>query len=122
MMDEDMGMGGMSSAPTPDGAVAKNPNRRISPEDFSKIAEVKKIRLAGYIMRINSDGDRNLLHEFTENVRMIPLKADAKPAEDGAEVEKMFEDVKIEEEFADGNNNNLTSFEVTLTLKEALKK
>ena len=120
MMDEEMM--GMGSAPTPDGAVAKNPNRRISPEDFNRIAEVKKFRLAGYIMRMNSDGDRNLLHEFTENVRMIPLNADAKPAEEGAEVEKMFEDVKIEEEFADGNNNNLTYFEVILTLKEALKK
>jgi type IV pilus assembly protein PilM len=121
-MTDDMGMGMESAAPSPDGVTAKDPNRRMTPDVFNKMPEVKKIRLAGYIMRMNSDGDRNLLHEFTENVRMIPLKADVKPAEEGAEVEKMFEDVKIEEEFADGNNNNLTYFEVVLTLKEALKK
>ena len=115
-------MGMEIAAPTPDGVSAKDPNRRMKPEDFNKMPEVKKLRLAGYIMRINSDGDHNLLHEFTESVRLIPLKADAKPAEEGAEVEKMFEDVKIEEEFTDGNNNNLTYFEVILTLKEALKK
>ena len=86
------------------------------------MTEVKKLRLAGYIMRMDSDGDRNLLHDFTENVRLIPMRPGKTPAEEGAEVEKMFEDVRIEEEFVDGNNNNLTYFEVILTLKEALKK
>ena len=93
----------------------------MTPQVFNQMTEVKKLRMAGYIMRMDSDGDRNLLHDFTEHVRMIPLNPDA-PVEEGAEVEKMFEDVRIEEEFVDGNNNNLTHFEVILTLKEALKK
>lgn len=114
-------MGG-ESVPSPGSAVAKDPNRRMTPQDFNKMTEVKKLRLAGYIMRMDSDGDRNLLHDFTENVRLIPMRPGETPAEEGAEVEKMFEDVRIEEEFVDGNNNNLTYFEVILTLKEALKK
>ncbi len=115
-------MGGGADVSANGNVSLKDPNRRLSPQDFNKMTEVKKLRLAGYIMRMDSDGDRNLLHDFTEHVRLIPLRPGETPAEEGAEVEKMFEDVKIEEEFVDGNNNNLTHFEVILTLKEALKK
>ena len=116
-----MDMRGGERAASSENSSIKDPNRRMTPQVFNQMTEVKKLRMAGYIMRMDSDGDRNLLHDFTEHVRMIPLNPDA-PVEEGAEVEKMFEDVRIEEEFVDGNNNNLTHFEVILTLKEALKK
>ena len=96
-----------------------DPNRKITPEVFSALREVKKYRLAGYILRLNSDGDRNLLHEFTDSIRQ--LKEASADSGEGAE-ETMFEDVRIVKELVDGNNNNLTYFEVELTLRVALKK
>lgn len=111
---------GMEVTPSgKDGVAAKDPNRRMTPKDFSSLTELKKFRLAGYIMRLDSDGDVNLLHQFTEKLRTIPVKE--VPAGSEETPESYFEDIKIEEEFQD-NKSNLTYFEVILTLREALKK
>ena len=108
-----------TSAPADDKG-GSNPNRKITPEQFNSITELKRIRLGGYIMNLEADGDSNLLHIFTENIRKIPTPG-VTPAE-GENAELLFEDVRITQELVDGSNNNLTYFEVVLTLREAMKK
>ena len=110
-----------TAAPAGKQTATEDPNRKITPEAFSALKEVKKYRLGGYILRLDSDGDRNLLHEFTDNIRKVPLKEVPANSEEGA-VDTMFEDVRIVQELVDGNNNNLTYFEVVLTFREAVKK
>ena len=83
-------------------------NQRMSPQKFNKLAEIKQLRLAGYVMRIarqDNESDRDVIREFEKEVRKNP---------------ELFEGIKYETT-VDGNSN-LTYFEVILTLKEALKK
>lgn len=82
--------------------------KRLTPEQFNAITEVKQLRLNGYVIRVDKldkTSDRNLLIEFVEAVKKKP---------------EIFESISYETS-VDGNSN-LTYFEIIITLKDALKK
>ena len=85
-----------------------DPDKHLTPEQFSALREIKAFRLVGYVERIDaidSKTDRNIFNDFESAVRKSDL----------------FEKIEIKET-RDGTNSNLSYFEVILTLKEALRK
>ena len=90
--------------------VAKNldHNRRITPEQFSTIREIKKLRLVGYVWRIDSldnAEDRNVVKEFVNKLE-----------------EKKDVFISVQQDERPDGNSNLNYFEIVLELKEVIKK
>lgn len=82
--------------------------RKYTPEKYNALAEVKQLRLVGYVLRTEADSQANrvVLDDFQSAVK---------------QKEELFESFSIKTRDVHGGSN-LTYFEVIITLKEALKK
>lgn len=83
--------------------VKVDPNLPTAPEKINAMRELKKIRLVGYALKLDN---RDLFQEFRSKI----------------EKSVHFEPQIRTRQLINATNNNLTYFEIIITLKEALKK
>ena len=107
IIEQESETSGGSEADVKDDGKDRDPDTQITPEQFSSLREIKKLRLGGYIWRgdnLNKKEDRDVVKEFCEKLEdsgiFLSVHPDSRPE----------------------GSSNLSHFEIVLELKEVIKK
>ena len=107
IIEQESETSGGSEADLKDDGKERDPDTQITPEQFSSLREIKKLRLGGYIWRgdnLNKKEDRDVVKEFCKKLEdsgiFLSVHPDSRPE----------------------GSSNLSHFEIVLELKEVIKK